>query len=277
MSEEPAINKRLRNQITNACEEFSLVEEGDKIMVGLSGGKDSLTLVNFLSEMAEKMENKFKVIAAHIKFTNLPYGIDAEYLEKFCADRKVEYHLIEDAIRDGHVGNGTCVHCSRYRRAKLMEMCRVFGCNKLALGHHLDDIVATLLMSMTHHGRFSGMACKLTITVGESNYPLTLIRPLSYTPENDIIQFCKENEYQPAKCRCPWGDTGTRSKTRQAVDMIVAGLGEEARRNIFKSQFHIAHRDCVPTPESNDIEDVKVPKKGNQKPKKQEEVPPKEE
>lgn len=242
MTSEPAINTKLRNQIRTACEEFHLVEPGDRILIGLSGGKDSLTLTHFLSELMREKNFAFKVVAAHIKFKNLPYGIDAQYLQDFCESRQVEYHLVEDNIREVYLENDhkeTCIHCSRFRRAKLMELARVFSCNKLTLGHHLDDIVATLIMNMTHHGRFSSMAVKLDITAGEEKYNMTMIRPLAYTPELDIKQFCAENEFQPAKCRCPWGDTGIRSQTRAAVDDIVSKLGEEARLNIFRSQFHI--------------------------------------
>ena len=246
MSEtEPEINKRVYLQIKNACEEFGLINEGDRILVGLSGGKDSLLLTHFLSIIMKEKNYSFKVVAAHVKFDNLPYGIDADYLEKFCIDRDVEYHLIHDNIREAHLENDhkdTCIHCSRFRRSKLMELCRILKCNKLSLGHHLDDIVATLIMNMTHHGRFAGMAVKLDISVGKEQYPITMIRPLAYTPENDIINFVQTNHFQPAKCRCPWGDVGVRSKTRTAVDYIVEKLGEEARLNIFKSQFNVVRK-----------------------------------
>ena len=122
-----------------------------------------------------------------------------------------------------------------------MELARVFKCNKLALGHHLDDIVATLLMNMSQHGRFGGMAVKLNIQVGEFNYPLTIIRPLCYFPEDDIRQFVKENGFQSEKCRCPWGDTGYRSKTRDVVDFICK-QDESFRMNIFKSQFNVSEK-----------------------------------
>ena len=248
MSEgEPEINRRVYQQIKNACEEFDLIQENDRILIGLSGGKDSLLLTHFLAKLMKEKNHAFKVVAAHVKFDNLPYGIDADYLEQFCVTRGVEYHLIHDNIRDAYLENDhkdTCIHCSRFRRSKLMELCRILKCNKLSLGHHLDDIVATLLMNMTHHRRFAGMACKLHISVGEEQYPITMIRPLAYTPENDIIQFVKENsiEFKPAKCRCPWGDVGVRSKTRTAVDYIVSQLGEEARTNIFKSQFNVVRK-----------------------------------
>jgi len=253
--EDGSINNKVKLSILRACEEYELIESGDKIMVGLSGGKDSLTLVHFLSQMAERLNHSFKVIAAHIRFTNLPYAIDADYLSNFCKERNVEYHLIEDQIRDGHMGNGTCLHCSRFRRAKLMELARVFQCNKLSLGHHLDDIVATLLMNMTQHGRFAGMAVKLNITVGDEKYPLQIIRPLALTSEQSIIDFVTATGMQPVKCRCPWGDTGVRKKTRSVVDNIAQALGEDARINIFKSQFNVSPKRIF-REKTMDIEDI---------------------
>ena len=258
---ESIINTKLKLSIIQACEEYQLLEKGDRILIGLSGGKDSLTLVHFLSQMSEKSNRSFKVIAAHIKFTNLPLSIDVDYLSKFCEERNVEFHLIEDQIRDAHMGgHGTCLHCSRFRRAKLMELSKVFKCNKLSLGHHLDDIVATLLMNMTQHGRFAGMAIKLSITVGEEKYPLTLIRPLALTSEQSIIDFVTENSFIPTKCRCPWGDTGVRKKTRSVIDEICSKLGEDARINLFKSQFNISKKSINNTSNEKtfEIEEIKI-------------------
>ena len=248
------IRDRVALQFARAIDEFKLVEEGDRIMIGLSGGKDSLTLVNFLSERRTQMNNNFHIVAAHIKFDNLPYAADMDYLSNFCKERNVEYHLVEDHIRDGHMGNGTCLHCSRFRRAKLMELAREHKCNKLALGHHLDDIVNTLLMNMSQHGRFAGMALKLNMTVGETKYPLTMIRPLCYIAEREIIQFTKEYDYRPVKCRCPWGDTGFRKKTAAATD-IFSTISDEARVNIFRAQFNFRTKEKKPE-ETFSIEDL---------------------
>lgn len=247
-AERVAIYNRVRDQIFSACQEYGLITKGDKVMIGLSGGKDSLTLVHFLSQLSKKMNGDFQVYATHIKFLNLPYGEEGTtYIEEFCKENDVKLEIVEDSIRPEYLENDhrqTCIHCSRYRRAKMMELTRERGCNKLALGHHLDDIVATILMTMTHHKRFAGMACKLNISVAPKNgdntaekYPITLIRPLCTTSENQIIEFVTKNLFQPAKCRCPWGDQGVRKKTRGAVEKMVSTLGEEARRNIFKCQL----------------------------------------
>jgi tRNA(Ile)-lysidine synthase TilS/MesJ len=174
---------KLQSLFNKACRDFSLVEPGDRIMIGLSGGKDSLTTVNFLGFLRASQPGTFEVMCAHIKFLNLPYCVDLAYLTEFCATRNVPFHRVEDQIRQAHMESGmTCVHCSRYRRAKLMDLCRLHNCNKLILGHHLDDINATVVMSMAQHGHFGGMAVKLPVQIGESNFPLTMIRPLCLIP-----------------------------------------------------------------------------------------------
>lgn len=252
---EPALTKKMSRLFNLAIDEFKLVSDGDRILIGLSGGKDSLSLVNFLSIRRDTGPQKFEIVASHIKFSNLPYEVDLPYMQKFCEDRKVELKIVDDQIRDAHMGNDTCLHCSRFRRAKLMELARVYNCNKLALGHHLDDVVATLLMNMSQHGRFAGMAVKLDITVGEMKYPLTLIRPLCMIAEDDIRAFIAENDYKPEKCRCPWGDQGFRSKTRVAVD-ILCKADERVRMNLFRSQFNIHQKFLGSEQTFDDVEDI---------------------
>jgi tRNA(Ile)-lysidine synthase TilS/MesJ len=257
MSQTPLYSK-LQRLFFRACEEFQLVEPGDRILIGLSGGKDSLTTVNFLGQLRDSQPGKFEVLCAHIKFTNLPYAVDLDYLNEFTSARRVQFILVEDHIRPAHMESGmTCVHCSRYRRAKLMNLCREHQCNKLVLGHHLDDIVATLVMSMAQHGRFGGMAVKLPVTVGETKHQLTFIRPLCCIAENEIRAFVAEQGYKPEKCRCPWGDVGLRSKARDVVDFLCEGR-EEVRMNLFRAQFNIAKRYLanIVTEEEEDTFDI---------------------
>jgi tRNA(Ile)-lysidine synthase TilS/MesJ len=234
-------------------------------MIGLSGGKDSLSTVHFLSLLRDAQPGTFEVICAHIKFLNLPYAVDLDYLNRFTSEHRVPFHLCEDQIRDAHMHSGmTCVHCSRYRRAKLMDLCRVHNCNKLVLGHHLDDIVATLLMSMAQHGRFGGMAVKLPITVGDDKMPLTIIRPLCLIAEDEIRAFVAEQGFCPEKCRCPWGDVGLRKKSRAIIDFLCEG-NEEARMNLFRAQFNIDRKFMAKHQEpktGHDIEDAVVPEAG---------------
>lgn len=257
MSATVDVGQRIRRLFNKSCADFDLIKPDDRVMVGLSGGKDSLTLLEFLVLLRDAQATRFSIVAAYIKFTNLPYSVDLAYLQKFCDARQVDLIIIEDQIRESHMQSGTCIHCSRFRRAKLMEYSRHHKCNKLALGHHLDDVVTTLLMNMTQHGRFAGMAVKLDINVGEHQYPLTIIRPLCLVSEQAIKDFVKEKGFQSECCRCEWGDRGFRSRAREVVDMLCK-QDESVRMNLFKCQFQIDDKylAAAAPPAAEDIEDT---------------------
>jgi tRNA(Ile)-lysidine synthase TilS/MesJ len=240
---------------SKACQDFRLISPGDRIMVGLSGGKDSLTLCHVLSLLRDSQTVPFEVLCTHIQFSNIPYRCDLSYLQEFCDERCLPLSIVEDEIRAAHISGVlrfTCVHCARFRRAKLLEQSRLHRCNKLALGHHLDDIVATLLMNMAQHGKFAGMAVRIALTVGEHDYPIQLIRPLCYIREDDIRTFAVEQRYRAEKCRCDWCDDGVRGKTAETIE-ILAAFDHSARLNLFKAQFHIGQAEQHPT---FDIEDT---------------------
>jgi tRNA(Ile)-lysidine synthase TilS/MesJ len=230
-------------------------------MVGFSGGKDSLTTCHLLCLLRDSRPTpEFEILATHIQFTNIPYRSDLEYLQQFCTSHRIALDIVEDDIRQAHIKGEhlrfTCVHCARFRRAKLLELARLRNCNKLALGHHLDDIVATLLINMSQHGKFSGMAVKLDLCVGEQHYPIQLIRPLCYIGEDDIRSFALEQGFNPEKCRCDWSDDGIRAKVREAMELLCRDH-EQVRMNIFQSQFKIGGEAIGGDPyDGGDIEDA---------------------
>jgi tRNA(Ile)-lysidine synthase TilS/MesJ len=250
---------QLFRAFAKACADFSLISPGDRVMVGLSGGKDSMTLCHLLCALRDSRGANFEIVCTHIQFSNIPYRCDLAYLRQWCDARRLELSIVEDDIRQAHLNRGllrfTCVHCARFRRAKLLEQTRLRNCNKLALGHHLDDIVATLLMNMSQHGKFTGMAVRLDIAVGEQKYPLTLIRPLCYAAESDIRRFVAEHRFKPEQCRCDWSDDGIRPKVMEAVD-ILATFDAAARMNLFRAQFNIGHEGGGACAEMLEIEDV---------------------
>jgi tRNA(Ile)-lysidine synthase TilS/MesJ len=199
----------------------------------------------------------FEILCAYIQFSNIPYRCDMSYLQQFCDEHRVELKIVEDEIREAHMGGVirfACVHCARFRRAKLLEQTRLERCNKLALGHHLDDLGATLLMNMSQHGKFAGMAVKLNITAGEQNHAMTIIRPLCYICEDDIRAFALSERYKQEKCKCDWSDAGARPKAREALD-ILARFDENARMNLFMSQFNIGQPRGEEPSSWSDIED----------------------
>jgi tRNA(Ile)-lysidine synthase TilS/MesJ len=231
----------IQQKIAKACRDFNLISPGDRIMIGLSGGKDSLTMCDCLCVLRDAQTIPFDIACAHVQFSNIPYRCDLAYLQQWCDERRVSLDIVEDDIRPAHIGDVlrfTCIHCARFRRAKLLEQSRLRNCNKLALGHHLDDIVATLLMNMSQHGKFAGMAVKLDLEVGEQKWGLALIRPLCYVTEDDIRAFVSDQGYKLEKCRCNWSDDGVRAKVRETVDVLSA-FDANARMNLFRSQFNM--------------------------------------
>jgi tRNA(Ile)-lysidine synthase TilS/MesJ len=249
---------RVRGFFHKACRDFKLISPGDRIMVGLSGGKDSLTLCQLLCELRDMGEIPFEILCTHIQFSNIPYRCDLTFVRRFCEERRLPLAVVEDTVRQVHIDGVlrlACVHCARFRRAKLLEQTRLERCNKLAFGHHLDDIVATLLMNMSQHGKFAGMAVKLCMEVGEQRYPLSLIRPLCYISEDDIRAFAALHHYQEEKCRCGWNDDGVRAKVRETLEML-SRFDENARMKLFISQFRIGQDQAEGQPPWLDIEDA---------------------
>jgi tRNA(Ile)-lysidine synthase TilS/MesJ len=257
-----SLTQKIGDLFAKACKDFQLISPGDRIMLGLSGGKDSLSTCHFLAHLRDsRPEIPFDILCTHIQFTNIPYRSDLDYIRRFCDEHRVGLDIVEDEVRDIHMNDHslrfTCVHCARFRRAKLLELTRLRGCNKLALGHHQDDIVATLLMNISQHGSFSGMAVKLDIEVGEMRYPVRLIRPLCYICEDDIRAFAMEQGYNLEKCRCDWSDDGIRAKVRGALELLSRQY-PRVKANIFRSQFNIGQVILNENFEMDDIEDSEV-------------------
>ena len=146
---------KLRSAFTKALKEYALLEDGDKVLIGLSGGKDSLALVELFAERRKIFKPRFTVEAAHVMVRNVPYQSDLEYLKDYCNNFSIPLHVVEtefDASTDKR--KSPCFLCSWNRRKKLFETAQELGCNKIALGHHQDDIIETLLMNLTFQGAF---------------------------------------------------------------------------------------------------------------------------
>ena len=160
---------RLQNRLTKrfhkACADYSLIENGDHILIALSGGKDSLALVELLGKRAQIFVPRFKVTALHVRVKERAYISDLSYLQSFCDEHKVPLLVRDTEIGESAVSNqqsadsgqrsNPCFLCSWYRRKALFDTAQELGCNKIAFGHHKDDIVETLLMNLIFDGKFS--------------------------------------------------------------------------------------------------------------------------
>ena len=171
------VSERIQRRFGKASVEFRLIEDGDKILVGLSGGKDSLCLLELLAKRSRVHRPQFSVEAAHIRMENIHYETDASYLQSFCDKLGVPLHVITTRLSPPTTQakkKPMCFLCSWQRRKQLFNLAQELGCNKIALGHHQDDIIHTALMNLTFQGHFSTMPAKLRMR----KMPLTIIRPL---------------------------------------------------------------------------------------------------
>ena len=171
--------------------EYGLIDDGDKVLIGLSGGKDSLALVEFLAERSRVFKPRFSVVAAHVSMENIPYQADIEYLKNYCESFGVPfYHVTTSFNPDTDKRKAPCFLCSWNRRKKLFDLAKELGCTKIALGHHQDDILSTLLMNLTFQGAFATMPPRLYM----NKVDVDIIRPLCLVPEVDLVEYAEFRE-----------------------------------------------------------------------------------
>lgn len=197
--EHQKLGKRLRHQVGQAIADFGMIEAGDKVMVCLSGGKDSYTLLDVLLQLQKKAPVPFELVAVNLdqKQPGFPEHVLPEYL----ASIGVPYHIIEQdtysvVSRVIPVGKTMCSLCSRMRRGSLYTYAEANGFTKIALGHHRDDMVATFFMNLFHHSKISGMPPKLRSDDGKH----VVIRPLAYVREADIIEYADARQFPIIPC-----------------------------------------------------------------------------
>jgi tRNA 2-thiocytidine biosynthesis protein TtcA len=193
------LTKRMRRRVGEAVTDFNMIDEGDRIMVCLSGGKDSYAMLDLLMALQVVAPIKFELVAVNMdqKQPGFPEGVLPEYLEAL----GIEYHIIEKdtysivkrIIPDGKT---TCGLCSRLRRGTLYEFADKIGADKIALGHHRDDIVETLFLNMFYGGRLAAIPPKLKSDDGRN----VVIRPLAYCNEEDISNYAQHREFPIIPC-----------------------------------------------------------------------------
>ena len=223
--------QQLQRQLNRAMREFRLIEDGDNVMVALSGGKDSLCLLELLALRRQVFVPKFKMQAIHIRMANIAYETDTRYLKEFCAQFDVPLHIVTtsfDASTDKR--KSPCFLCSWNRRKQMFNLAQQLGCNKIALGHHMDDIVHTALMNTAFQGRFDSMPVRLKM----KKMPLEIIRPLCLCHETDIKQYAEERRYQKQVKICPYEHDSHRASIRHVYEELER-LNPETRYSIWNA------------------------------------------
>lgn len=214
---------------------YNIFEENDSVLVGVSGGKDSLLLLEILGELKAKWRYNFNIIPVHIKVTAVDYSINKEAINQICQKYGFELKIFETVVNfDESTKKGPCFICSWHRRKLLFSLAHELNCNKLALGHHMDDAVQTLLMNMIYHGSISSMPLKLSMF----NNKLELIRPLLFINEKDIVAYQQLRNYPELVKDCPYGSATKRNSMKELID-IFEKINPSAKQNIFKSMSKI--------------------------------------
>lgn len=193
--------QRILSYMRRAIDDYGMIAEGDRIGVGISGGKDSLTLLSGMSELRRFYPIPFTLTAITVDMGFK--GSNFSAIEAFCRERDIEYRIektdIASIIFEERKEPNPCSLCARMRRGVLHSAAKAMGCNKIALGHHFDDAVETFMLNLFFEGR---LGCFSPVTY-LSNRDLTMIRPLLYAKEKDIEYFARRNPLPIVESLCP--------------------------------------------------------------------------
>ncbi|MGI5911810.1 MAG: tRNA lysidine(34) synthetase [Syntrophomonadaceae bacterium] len=241
------IFKKVRNANLN----YKLIENGDRIAVALSGGKDSFTMLYFLNLLKKYTPLCFDMVPIYI---DLGWENDTKPLVDFCKTLNLE--LIIEQTNIGHVvftnrqEKNPCSLCSNLRRGALNRVAKLHNCNKLALGHHLDDVVHTLFMSILYESRFNVFKPSTYL----SRMEITMIRPLIYVEERDILLFVESMGFNTVINRCPADGQTKRHKVAEILDKIEESH-PGARQRILSSLENVGP-DCFWQPLPKELPDI---------------------
>lgn len=222
------LGKRLESTVRKALFDFEMLKDSNGIAVALSGGKDSLSLLFLLKAILGHGFPNLPLHAIHVSGAfSCGAGITTDFLQKIC--NQIEVPLITREA-DQKLETLECYSCSRKRRTLLFEAAKSFGAETVAFGHHRDDNAQTVLMNLLHKGEFAGTLPKVKM----HDYGVTIIRPLIYVAENDIINFAEQYGFKRITCRCPVGQNSMRRKTENLIQELEA-IYPEARGNLARA------------------------------------------
>jgi tRNA 2-thiocytidine biosynthesis protein TtcA len=210
--------KRLRHQVGRAIADFGMIEDGDKVMVCLSGGKDSYTMLDILLQLQKKAPVSFSLVAVNLdqKQPDFPEHVLPEYLRSIGADYTIleqdTYSVVTRVVPEGKT---MCSLCSRLRRGALYAHAEAGGFTKIALGHHRDDLVATFFLNLFFHAKLAGMPPKLLSDDGKH----VVIRPLAYVREDDIAAYAAAKQFPIIPCNlCGSQENLQRKQVKKMMD-----------------------------------------------------------
>lgn len=216
-SDEQRLEHKIISRFQKALTQYHLIDDGDKILIALSGGKDSLCLLELLGKRMKIRKPSFTVEAVHVRMENIQYESDTSYLEQFASNAGVPLHIVTTKFEETENSRKpACFLCSWHRRKQIFNLAQELGCNKIALGHHMDDILHTALMNQFFQGHFSTMPARLKM----KKMPLTIIRPLCLEIEADIKQFAEQRGYEKQLKLCPYEKASHRAEMKKLFEQV---------------------------------------------------------
>lgn len=221
--------------IDKAIYDYNMIENGDKILIGASGGKDSTSLLEYFANRQHRKGENFTFTAMHIETDFGSCAISPrlrELVKSWGIDLKNLFVNVQGRLKPGKKMN--CYWCSTQRRTELLRYALDNGYTKLVLGHHMDDILETLLMNMLTKGSLSTMPPKFTY----KKYPLTIIRPLCYADIKSIKEHAAEQGYISTTCTCTYQDNSGRKEARSKLEALTGG-DKKAKEKLFASLRNI--------------------------------------
>lgn len=238
--------QKLLSYVRQCVDRYHLIQEGDKIAIGISGGKDSLTLLYALKNLQRFYPKPFELIAVTV---DLGFeGFDLAPIEALCQELEVPYEIIHtqigEIVFDARKEKHPCALCAKLRKGALYQRIKELGCNKIAYAHHMDDIVETAMMSLLYEGQFYSFGPYTYL----DGMDIAVIRPMVYVPEAHVKGFQKKHALPVVKNPCP-ADGSTK---REHIKNLVRQLNQDtpgAKDRIFSAVEHSGHPDWEPAKE----------------------------
>jgi tRNA 2-thiocytidine biosynthesis protein TtcA len=231
-----SLYKSLNRDVGKAIHQYDMISNGDRILVAVSGGKDSLTLMRVLQERFTRIPISYELFGIYID-----PGFNDGYADalRSWAERS-GFHLRVEFTNNGILAHGRdnsenpCFLCARLRRKRIFEIAKQLACNKIALGHHKDDIIETFFINICYAGIMSAMRPSLSLFDGQ----LTIIRPLSFVDEERILKFAKSQHFPEFNNPCPSAKSSKRNEIKTLLNQLYLN-NHNIKGNIFRSLSHV--------------------------------------
>lgn len=228
----PKISKTgffLSKKVGKAITDYGMIQANDRILVAVSGGKDSLCLLNILRYRQSFVPVKYELLAAHVDMGY--HCVHPKVLEGYLEKEGYRHYIKKiDILKGKDRSSISCFWCAWNRRKALFETAEKFGCQKIALGHHKDDIIQTILLNIFFNGEISAMTPKQELFGGK----ITIIRPLAYVEEKEIIRFGRQIDFPHPRCKCPNADISKRNKVAGIIKDLEK-ICPNTKSNIFNA------------------------------------------